>query len=129
MRRWINVLHGVMATMYLITTSASATPLSPTLAEIEARGSLRCGVTDASPGFATSGLKNDWSGFDIDICRAIAAVIFDDPAKVTFVHLAINDRFDALLSGKVDMLARVTATPAASSSTTQPERHYSRRNI
>jgi general L-amino acid transport system substrate-binding protein len=112
---WLNLLVGGVAIILTATPSASTTPPSPTLVEIEERGVLRCGVTDGSPGFADSGLRNAWTGFDVDVCRAIAAVIFNDPAKVTFVHLSISDRFDGLLTGKVDILARVSERALRSS--------------
>jgi general L-amino acid transport system substrate-binding protein len=77
-----------------------------TLKTVQARGNLICGVSQGLAGFSQDDGKGNWSGFDVDFCRAIAAAIFDDPKKVTFVPLSANDRFDALKSGKIDVLSR-----------------------
>ena len=76
----------------------------PTLSEIHKRGRVNCGVTEA-PGFAERTPSGDWRGFDADFCRAVAAAIFDDPAKVGFTPLAAKDRTPALQAGWVDFLA------------------------
>jgi general L-amino acid transport system substrate-binding protein len=78
----------------------------PTLGAILKRGYLSCGVSEA-PGFAQppEGDKSEWRGFDVDICRAVAAAIFDDPQKVRFLGLAAKDRVTALQAGWVDLLA------------------------
>ncbi len=79
-----------------------------TLDEVRKRGELVCG---ANPGLAGFGLPDDhgqWHGFDIDYCRAVAAAIFNDPQKVRYVPLTGKDRFTALQSGEVDLLAHNT---------------------
>ncbi|QGM98795.1 transporter substrate-binding domain-containing protein [Methylocystis parvus] len=78
----------------------------PTLSTVLKRGYLSCGVSEA-PGFAQppSGEKSDWRGFDVDICRAVAAAIFDDPQKVRFLGLSAKDRVPALQAGWIDVLA------------------------
>src|SRR4051812_35654090 len=70
------------------------------------RDAVLCGVNTGLPGFSNSDDKGNWSGFDVDFCRAVAAAIFDDPAKVKFVPLDPNERFKELQSRKVDILAR-----------------------
>jgi len=70
------------------------------------RDAVHCGVNSGLPGFSNKDDKGVWSGFDVDFCRAIAAAIFDDPTKVRFIPLAAKDRFTALQSGEVDVLAR-----------------------
>lgn len=75
-----------------------------TLAQVLRRGYLSCGVSDA-PGFAQPDEKGVWRGFDVDFCRAVAAAIFDDPAKVRFLGLGAKERLAALQSGWVDLLA------------------------
>ncbi|MFK8250512.1 amino acid ABC transporter substrate-binding protein [Ancylobacter terrae] len=77
-----------------------------TLSDVKSRGSLKCGVNQGLIGFATPDDKGNWSGFDVDLCRAVAAAIFDDPAKVTFVPLSADQRFPALQKGEVDVLSR-----------------------
>jgi len=70
------------------------------------RDAVFCGVNTGLPGFSSRDDKGDWSGFDIDFCRAIAAAIFDDPNKVRFVPLDAKERFTELGKRKVDVLAR-----------------------
>src|SRR5262249_44197954 len=60
------------------------------------------------PGFGLPDAQGKWTGLDVDFCRAVAAAIFNDPAKVKFVALTAKDRFTALQSGDVDVLARNT---------------------
>jgi general L-amino acid transport system substrate-binding protein len=70
------------------------------------RDAVLCGVNTGLPGFSIPDDTGNWSGFDVDFCRAIAAAIFDDPAKVRFVALDANERFKELQNRKVDVLAR-----------------------
>ncbi|MEX2035535.1 MAG: amino acid ABC transporter substrate-binding protein, partial [Xanthobacteraceae bacterium] len=70
------------------------------------RDAVFCGVNTDLPGFSSRDDKGDWSGFDIDFCRAIAAAIFDDPNKVRFLPLDAKERFTELGKRKVDVLAR-----------------------
>jgi general L-amino acid transport system substrate-binding protein len=75
---------------------------------VRARGTLLCGVSFGIPGFSSMSSQGKWSGFDVDMCRAVAAAIFGDAGKVKFVATTAQLRFIALLSGEVDMLARAT---------------------
>src|SRR5882757_3756208 len=77
-----------------------------TLKAVKERGTLNCGVSQGLLGFSSMDDKNAWSGFDADICRAVAAAIFGDPAKVNFVPLDAAARFAALQSSKIDLLSR-----------------------
>src|SRR5213593_1542562 len=70
------------------------------------RDAVLCGVNTGLPGFSIPDDKGNWTGFDVDFCRAIAAAIFNDPKKVTFVALDANERFKELQNRKVDVLAR-----------------------
>jgi len=79
-----------------------------TLEKIKARGSVACGVNPSLLGFSTRDPKGDWSGFDIDLCRALAAAIFNDPGKVMFTPLGTAERLQALAAEKVDVLSRNT---------------------
>jgi general L-amino acid transport system substrate-binding protein len=79
---------------------------SRTLLEVRARGALICGVNEGLPGFSFLDERGAWSGFDVDFCRAIAAAIFGDPAKVQLVPLSADERFKALQVGKIDVLSR-----------------------
>jgi general L-amino acid transport system substrate-binding protein len=77
-----------------------------TLKAVQERGTLNCGVGQGLLGFSSQDEKNEWTGLDVDICRAVAAAALGDPAKVTFVPLDAASRFDALKSGKIDILSR-----------------------
>ena len=77
-----------------------------TLKAVKDRGSLTCGVSMGLPGFSNPDDKGVWSGLDVDLCRAVAAAIFDDAGKVKYVPLNAEDRFKALQSGKIDVLSR-----------------------
>lgn len=79
-----------------------------TLDDIKARGSLNCGVNPNLQGFAAKDGDGTWAGFDVDFCRALAAAVLGDPAKVEFIPLTAKDRFEAVASGKIDVLARNT---------------------
>jgi general L-amino acid transport system substrate-binding protein len=70
------------------------------------RDAVYCGVNTGLPGFSAQDDKGNWSGFDVDFCRALAAAIFDDPKKVKFVPLDAKERFAELAKRKVDVLAR-----------------------
>src|ERR1700750_2856567 len=77
-----------------------------TLKRTVRRGEVLCGVNKGLPGFSIPDDKGNWSGFDVDFCRAVASAIFDDPAKAKFVPLDANERFKELQSRKVDILSR-----------------------
>src|SRR5438874_10127146 len=79
-----------------------------TLKAVKERGSLICGVSQGLPGFSNPDDKGNWTGFDVDFCRAIAAAIFNDPSKVKFMPLSAKDRFEPLKSGEIDLLSRNT---------------------
>ncbi|MEW6767087.1 MAG: amino acid ABC transporter substrate-binding protein [Pseudomonadota bacterium] len=70
------------------------------------RDAVLCGVNTGLPGFSNPDGSGNWSGFDVDVCRAVAAAIFDDPKKVKFVPLDANERFKELQNRKVDILSR-----------------------
>ena len=103
------VVTGLAAAAVLIgaisTADAQATN---TLATVKARGMLSCGVGTGTPGFAFPDDKGNWSGLDVDYCRAVAAAIFNDPKKVSFKPLTAKERFTALQSGEIDVLSRTT---------------------
>ncbi|MDO8980510.1 MAG: amino acid ABC transporter substrate-binding protein [Afipia sp.] len=77
-----------------------------TLQGVKDRGTLSCGVSQGLPGFSAPDDKGNWIGLDVDVCRALAAAIFNDPSKVKFVPLSAKDRFTALQSGEIDVLSR-----------------------
>lgn len=79
-----------------------------TLSDVQAKGSLTCGVSTGTPGFSAPDSSGNWSGVDVDVCRAVAAAVFGDSSKVKFVPLTAKERFVALSSGEIDMLSRNT---------------------
>src|SRR3954447_12972740 len=87
---------------------ASAAFGQGTLQKIKDRGQVRCGASQGVAGFSMPDAQGNWSGFDTDMCRALAAAIFDDPKKAQFISLSSKDRLTALQSGEVDVLSRTT---------------------
>ncbi len=75
---------------------------------VKERGKLICGVSGELPGFSFVDANGNYAGMDVDLCRAIAAAIFDDPKKVVFRDLSAAERFDVLKSGEIDLLSRNT---------------------
>ena len=76
-----------------------------TLDDVKARGTLICGTNPATAGFSMPDNNGNWTGFVVDYCRAVAAAVLGDPAKVQFIPLESKDRFTALQSGEIDILA------------------------
>ena len=80
--------------------------MADTLADVKARGELNCGVNTGLVGFAAPDANGNWTGFDIAVCKAVAAAVLGDPSKVKYVPTTGQTRFTALSSGEVDVLAR-----------------------
>lgn len=85
-----------------------ALPSTRKILEVRARGKLLCGVNADLLGFSKQTEAGSWVGLDVDFCRAVAAAVFGDAGKVEYVPVETNDRFNALTSGKIDLLARNT---------------------
>ncbi|WP_024516562.1 amino acid ABC transporter substrate-binding protein [Bradyrhizobium sp. Tv2a-2] len=77
-----------------------------TLKRTVRRGEVLCGVNKGLPGFSIPDDKGNWTGFDVDFCRAVASAIFDDPSKARFIPLDASERFKELQNRKVDILSR-----------------------
>src|SRR5260370_8749644 len=93
----------------VIAFGASATaPYAQTLKAVKDRGSLICGVSQGLPGFSNPDDRGNWTGFDVDFCRAIAAAVLGDASKVKFTPLSAKDRFEPLKTGDIDVLSRNT---------------------
>ena len=90
----------------LSTGIAQAQTRAPTLEAIKQRGMLVCGANTGLPGFSLPDKQGNWSGMDVDFCRAIAAAIFNDATKVRFIPTSSVTRFATLQSGEVDVLSR-----------------------
>jgi general L-amino acid transport system substrate-binding protein len=97
----------ILTAVTLLTLFPGGYPVrAQTLKAVKERGTLNCGVSQGLLGFSSMDDKNAWTGFDVDICRAVAAAIFGDPAKVTFMPLDAAARFTALQSNQIDVLSR-----------------------
>jgi len=78
------------------------------LDRLKAKGFIQCGISGILPGFSTPDDKGNFSGLDVDYCRALAAAVFGDATKVKFTPLSAKERFTALQSGEIDVLSRNT---------------------
>ncbi|CAG0910793.1 unnamed protein product, partial [Cyprideis torosa] len=97
------VFFVVLAVLWALTDSAA---YASTRDQVKERGHLLCGVSTGMPGFSSVDGKGNWSGLDVDICRAVAAAVLGDKNKVEFVPLLPTERVTALLGEDVDILAR-----------------------
>jgi general L-amino acid transport system substrate-binding protein len=97
-----------VATILLASLCASAARAS-TLEEVKKRGYLVCGLGPGLAGFAQQNERGEWSGFDADFCRAVAAAIFDDSSRLRVAPLAPKERLRALQNGEVDLAPRGSA--------------------
>jgi len=86
----------------------STTTVASTLESVLERGYLSCGVNTGLPGFSNPDDRGQWSGLDVDVCRAVAAATLKDASKVRFIPLTAKERFTALQSGEIDLLSRNT---------------------
>ncbi|MBC7154444.1 MAG: amino acid ABC transporter substrate-binding protein [Rhodobacteraceae bacterium] len=87
---------------------AAGVAAADTLGDVKARGNLNCGVSTGLAGFSAPDANGEWQGFDVAVCRAVAAAVVGDPAKVKFTPLTAQTRFSALASGEIDVLSRNT---------------------
>src|SRR5688572_8805563 len=107
MRRFELFTAGLLALMATGATAQQLAP-SPTLDAIKARGNLECGVHLGLPGFSFANDKGEWSGIDVDLCKAIAAAVLGDANKVKYTPTSVQQRWPILQSGQVDLLSRNT---------------------
>ena len=99
---------SLVFTLALAAGLTSHAAVADTLKTIKDRGMVSCGVSEGLAGFSIPDDKGNWTGLDVDICRALAAAIFNDPSKVKFQPLNAKNRFTALQSGEIDLLSRNT---------------------
>jgi len=95
-------LFGAIAAAAFTASVASAS----TLDDVKARGTLICGSNTGLVGFGAPDASGNWSGFDVDICQAVAAAVLGDKTKVKYVPTTGETRFTALASGEIDLLVR-----------------------
>jgi len=102
-RKLLALAFGLGAGMF-----AASMANAGTLDDIKAKGFVQCGVSQGLIGFSNPDAQNNWTGMDVDFCKAVAAAIFGDANKVKFSPLSAKERFTALQSGEVDLLSRNT---------------------
>lgn len=101
--KWTTLSLGLAAALL-----AAPAHAGKDLDAIKKRGELNCGVNTGLPGFSAADSQGKWSGMDVDVCRSVAAAILGNPDKVRYVPLTAQQRFTALQSGEIDLLARNT---------------------
>ncbi len=89
-------------------TLLSTAAFAGTLDDVRAKGFVQCGVSQGLPGFSNPDEQGNWTGIDVDVCRAVAAAIFGDSEAVKYSPLSAKERFTALQSGEIDVLSRNT---------------------
>jgi len=111
MRKTLKNLFSFLAVftlMFAIGTEVMAAKKSKTLKNTLKKGFVRCGVSQGLPGFSNADASGNWTGVDVDVCRAVAAAALGDANKVKFTPLSAKERFTALTSGEIDILSRNT---------------------
>jgi general L-amino acid transport system substrate-binding protein len=101
-------MNRIVSILALAIIFAAQSASAQTLKTVKDRGMVVCGSNGTLAGFGLPDAQGKWTGLDVDFCRAVAAAIFNDASKVKFVPLSAKDRFTALQSGEVDLLARNT---------------------
>ena len=96
------------AILILAVMATPAFAQQSTLDSVRSKGFVQCGVNTGLAGFSQPDSKGVWKGIDVDLCRAVAAAVFGDNTKVRYTPLTAQQRFTALQSGEVDILARNT---------------------
>jgi general L-amino acid transport system substrate-binding protein len=91
-----------------VTLTATPAHAGKTIDAIKARGQVICGVNPSLPGFAAADSQGNWTGFDVDVCKAVAATVLSDATKVKWTPLNASQRFAALQAGEIDVLSRNT---------------------
>ena len=99
---------AVLAAGALMSAPAAHAQDGSTLAQVQAKGFVQCGVSQGLPGFSNADDAGNWTGIDVDVCRAVAAAVFGNADNVRYTPLSAKERFTALQSGEVDILSRNT---------------------
>jgi general L-amino acid transport system substrate-binding protein len=102
----VKAMAAIVAAMGAI--MAAPAHAGKTIDAIKARGQVICGVNPSLPGFAAADSQGNWTGLDVDVCKAVAATLLGDASKVKWTPLNASQRFAALQSGEIDVLSRNT---------------------
>jgi general L-amino acid transport system substrate-binding protein len=103
-----SIFLASIALLMGLQSEAFAEKKSRTLSKTIKQGFVKCGVSQGLPGFSNADAAGNWTGVDVDVCRAVAAAVLGDSGKVKFFPLTAKERFTALSSGEVDVLSRNT---------------------
>ncbi|MGA0077665.1 MAG: amino acid ABC transporter substrate-binding protein, partial [Pelagibacteraceae bacterium] len=103
-----SIFLASVALLVGLQSEAFAAKKSRTLSKTIKQDHVKCGVSQGLPGFSNADAAGNWTGIDVDVCRAVAAAVLGDSGKVKFTPLTAKERFTALSSGEVDVLARNT---------------------
>jgi general L-amino acid transport system substrate-binding protein len=101
-------LIKTIAVTAVLAATAGLANAGDTLDAVKGKGFVQCGVSQGLPGFSNPDDQGNWTGLDVDYCRAVAAAIFNDSDAVKFTPLSAKVRFTALTSGEIDVLSRNT---------------------
>ncbi len=104
----MNLVKSAAVSVAVLSLGAVGIGHAATLDDVKAKGHVQCGVSQGLPGFSNPDTQGNWTGIDVDVCRAVAAAVFGDAGKVKYTPLSAKERFTALQSGEVDMLSRNT---------------------
>ena len=103
-----SIFLASVALLVGLQSEAFAAKKSRTLSKTIKQDYVKCGVSQGLPGFSNADAAGNWTGVDVDVCRAVAAAVLGDSGKVKFAPLTAKERFTALSSGEVDVLSRNT---------------------
>jgi general L-amino acid transport system substrate-binding protein len=104
----MKLVKTVAATAVLASLGLCGAATAGTLQDVQKKGYIQCGVSQGVAGFSNPDASGNWTGIDVDVCRAAAAAVFGDASKVKYSPLTAKERFTALQSGEIDMLSRNT---------------------
>ncbi len=104
----MNLVKSAAVSVAVLSVGAAGVGQAATLDDVKAKGHVQCGVSQGLPGFSNPDTQGNWTGIDVDVCRAVAAAVLGDADKVKYTPLSAKERFTALQSGEVDMLSRNT---------------------
>ncbi len=104
----MRLVRVVVAAAAMFSLSVAGVAQASTLRDVKSKGFIQCGVNQGLPGFSNPDPAGNWTGIDVDVCRAVAAAVFGDADKVKYTPLSAKERFTALQSGEIDILSRNT---------------------
>ncbi|MFJ3485438.1 amino acid ABC transporter substrate-binding protein [Pseudomonas sp. NPDC090202] len=112
MRKLNGMRHLLSASLLALGVMAAGATQAAILEKVKAHGAVRCGVASDKPGFSLIDDKGQWTGMDVDLCRAVAAAVLGDASKVEYIATTGKNRFTALAAGEIDVLSRATSWTA-----------------